>query len=148
MQPLILPVETDENIRIHAYRDGRGIRACFSEGGFISIGLFRMAYKKVPDGQSACSGPVNILIGVDAKGAVTMEVEIRLNDKTVSRKLDPDVCDELYERLMTAEFLLTTMYTVRRAEIASVEAEAGPESPAPGQDDLQRSAAPHQRYGC
>ena len=118
MQPLILPLETDESIRINGYRDGRGIRVVFQEGGFINIGLFRRAYHVVASGEETSSGPVTIRVSVDDDDSTTMEVRIEGSEKTVSRTLPPHVCDEIDERLRWADALLST-YDARPPSAAS-----------------------------
>ncbi len=113
MQPLILPLESDESIRVNGYRDGRGIRVVFQEGGFINIGLFRRAYHVIADGEETSSGPVTIRVRVDDDEATTMEVRIEGSEKTVARTLPPPVCDEIIQRLLWADALLST-YDLRQ----------------------------------
>ncbi len=120
MQPLILPLESDESIRVNGYRDGRGIRVVFQEGGFVNIGLFRRAYHVVADGEETSSGPVTIRVQVDEDDATTMEVRIEGSEKTVTRTLSPGVCDEIIQRLLWADALLSTYDLRPRNDAAKV----------------------------
>jgi hypothetical protein len=108
MQPLVLPVQLDETIRVNGYRDGRGVRVCFQEGGFINIGLFRKAYYVLDSGDETASGPVTIRVHVADDDGVTMEVKITGTEKTTERKLAPEICDEIIERLLWADALMST----------------------------------------
>jgi len=116
MQPLALPVATDESIRVNGYRDGRGIRVCFQEGGFVNIGLFRKAYYVISDGEEAASGPVAIRVHVADDDGVTMTVKIAGTEKTTERTLPPQVCDEIIERLLWADALLSTYRNGQRPQ--------------------------------
>ena len=112
MQPLVLPLESDESIKINGYRDGRGIRVCFQEGGFINIGLFRRAYHVIASGEETSNDRVTIRVEIDDDDGLTMDVEIKGADKTVNRILPPKVCDEIVKRLLLADALLSTTYSV------------------------------------
>lgn len=116
MQPLALPVQLDETIRINGYRDGRGVRVCFQEGGFINIGLFRKAYYVLDSGSETSSGPVTIRVHVADDEGVTMEVKIVGTEKTTERKLSPEICDEVIERLLWADALMSTYRSGQRAQ--------------------------------
>ncbi len=106
MLPIHLPVETDESITVKAYRDGRRIRICFNEGGFITAGLFRAAILKTPEEQSVSNGPVSVSVAFKKGEDVELDVAIAMKDRTVSRKLTPEVCEELSERVDQASAIL------------------------------------------
>jgi hypothetical protein len=117
MQPLALPIQSDETIRVNGYRDGRGIRVCFQEGGFINIGLFRKAYYVIPSGEEAASGPVNIRVNVTDNDGVSMQVKINGTERTTEKILPPQVCDEIIERLLWADALLSTYRNGQRPQM-------------------------------
>jgi len=127
MQPLILPLESDESIRVNGYRDGRGIRVCFQEGGFINIGLFRRAYHVVASGETTSSGPVTIRVFIGDDESTTMDVRIEGLEKTLTRTLSPDVCDEIDERLRWADALLSTYDTRTQSAPARTKPDGPPQ---------------------
>jgi len=119
MQPLVLPLKSDETIRINGYRDGRGIRVCFQEGGFVNIGLFRHAYRASASDEETSNDRVTVRVHIDENDALTMEVRIKCADRTIDRFLPALVCDEINERLLLADALLTTAYGVRSRKTAN-----------------------------
>lgn len=144
LDPVILPLETDPTIRIKGYRDNRGIRCVFVEGGFITIGFFRAAYHKANDGQLMRSGPISLTVAVKRavvegreRFAVSMTTEVSVETygadavgrrsfqkQLICKVMTPEVCDEIAERLNQCAMLLDTYEiercpTGRRTEIGA-----------------------------
>jgi len=108
MHPIILPVQSDENLKVCGYPEGGGIKICFREGGYLNIGLFRKAYHKAEDGQTFSSGPITVKVAV-SDGEVALAVSIALpNGKTAEKTIPAEVCDEIAERVTQVDMLLFT----------------------------------------
>ncbi|MFA6603829.1 MAG: hypothetical protein WCT10_03210 [Patescibacteria group bacterium] len=107
MHPIILPVQSDENLKVFAYPEGGGIKIGLREGGYLNVGLFRAAYhKKESIGQTLTSGPVTAQVIARGDG-IELVVTIKLPHGTIiERTISPAVCDELAERVSQADMLL------------------------------------------
>ena len=121
IQPIVLPVETNGALQVRGYRDGRGIRVCLQEGGYVTIGMFRAAYFKADTGQELVSGPVTIKVEEDESATVMIVTVTQPGGGETTRVLDAEACEEIAERLSQADALLYSYEEKRGDDLLPLE---------------------------
>jgi hypothetical protein len=104
-KPIILPLETADDVYVRAFPDDRDIQVCFTGGGFVRAGVFRHALDKGVPRKAIERGPVTILVNDREEPDLDVRVSIPRGGEVI-RRLRGEVCDEIIERIDQARSLL------------------------------------------